>query len=373
MRRFVNYFGAALVAACVFWGPRTSEAARPWLHQLNEIEQGELSALILSYLTEEEIHWHMNINHQDPQSFFHGHRAYIQRLEAYLLRNGAGRYVPLPKWDPATPIPGTFRMVNSNYQQLENFEIGMQIPVAFRGQALRQFDSMPTLFQAISPWHDQVHVRVGGCMGDLMTAPAAPIFFCWHACVDDLFDEWAYYTNYRIPVSFENEFPSQANHMDHGGHSGDAGPVANPGGHSNHTDPVVNQEPWVAGVPHDHGCVCGPNCRCGPNCQCPQRDPDPVPEPVMNQGGYGTGSYQPGGFPSGGYPQGGYGNGSYQQGGFQGNGFPQGGYSPGSYNPNPGGYFPGQYNNGGYVPGNFRPGNCPSGNNWQGGAYGYGF
>jgi hypothetical protein len=385
----IRLCSAVVVATVVCAGP-SAQAARPWLHQLDESQQGQLCSLILGYLSDEEIHWHMNIDHNDPQSFFHGHRAYIHRLEKYLQAQGAGHFVPLPKWDPGLAIPRAFRIARGDYEQPYNYDVGMPVPMAFRGPPLGQYGTLPSLYEAIRPYHNEVHTRVGGCMGDPMSAPAAPIFFCWHATLDDLFDEWAVFSGYQIPVSFEHEFP---------GHGGGHGSHSAPGGHES----------------SDHGCVCGPKCGCGPNCQCPKRKVEcgtgyqskikSVPPGHYGQGrvvvghekggygggydGYGKGGYAPlpypkpgydnyskggygaspkGGyitFPKGGYEKGGYdtyptgGYGGYDKSGYGGyGGYGKGGYSPGNYD---GGYAPAGHGSGGYIAPGCKAGSCSSG------------
>lgn len=294
MRCFTK-FTAALVLACATWTVAASpaSAARPDLYDYSSQDQQALCSMILDYLTEAEIHWHMVIDHNDSQSFFHGHRAYIQRLEHFLLQQpGGDRFVPLPKWNPRRPIPPAFRQVQSGYDALQNLQVNMPIPNTFQGQRLGQFRSMQSLYDALNPYHNQVHDRVGGCMGDAMTAPAAPIFFCWHAALDDVFQDWANVTGYEIPTSFDDEFPAEG-HGDHagggatGGHTGHTTGDPATGGHGGHTGgPATGghggHTPDNGG---DHGCICGPKCGCGPGCKCPKR-PGWKPGKGYEEGGF---------------------------------------------------------------------------------------
>lgn len=210
---------AALVALLA--GADSARAARPWLHEFAPAEQREFGRRILGYLTDEELHWHMNIDHDEPGGFFHGHRAYLARLEGHLARTGGGRFVPLPKWDPGRPIPDGLRGVRPGYRPLERHSVGMPVPTAFRGPALARYGDLASLFAAVRSYHDAVHERVGGCMADAMTAPAAAVFFCWHATLDDLFGEWAWRTGCRIADPSRGEFPGRVGHASGRGGHGD--------------------------------------------------------------------------------------------------------------------------------------------------------
>lgn len=41
--------------------------------------------------------------------------------------------------------------------------------------------------RAVEPWHDGVHGAIGGAIGPIPFAPAAVIFWCWHAFIDNLY------------------------------------------------------------------------------------------------------------------------------------------------------------------------------------------
>ncbi len=67
---------------------------------------------MMQYLTDAVVANHLNINHSGLD-IFTGHRAYIAGMEAFLSANGGGQFVPLPMWDPATPIPPEFNVVKA--------------------------------------------------------------------------------------------------------------------------------------------------------------------------------------------------------------------------------------------------------------------
>src|SRR5262245_7466602 len=80
------------------------------LNALPASERQALVNLILQYLNDQVIADHLNIVHSGEQLFI-GHRAYIGGLETWLGQQGASRFVPLPAWDPANPIPAEFNAV----------------------------------------------------------------------------------------------------------------------------------------------------------------------------------------------------------------------------------------------------------------------
>lgn len=65
---------------------------------LNSLPSGErqtLTNLILQYLNDAVVAAHTTITHSG-EHIFTGHRQYIEELEAFLVTQGGGRFVPLP-------------------------------------------------------------------------------------------------------------------------------------------------------------------------------------------------------------------------------------------------------------------------------------
>ena len=84
---------------------------RPDLNGLSPQERQTLVDLMLQYLTDDiVVIGHRDINHHG-ETLFTGHRDYITKMQSFLSSNGGGRFVPLPKWDPANPIPAEFNVV----------------------------------------------------------------------------------------------------------------------------------------------------------------------------------------------------------------------------------------------------------------------
>lgn len=80
----------------------------------------ELGNLIIDFVNPEIIRMHcdyttiMNDNNYDIHddfNFLTFHRAYIERLEDWLLEKGYSKYVPLPKWTGEVAPPNEFRFV----------------------------------------------------------------------------------------------------------------------------------------------------------------------------------------------------------------------------------------------------------------------
>src|SRR5262245_15551028 len=73
-----------------------------------------LASKILEYVDDAVRVEHANAHtwhHVGNPAFFDGHRQYIGKLESWLISQGFPQFVPLPKWDPATQIPGPFEAV----------------------------------------------------------------------------------------------------------------------------------------------------------------------------------------------------------------------------------------------------------------------
>jgi hypothetical protein len=87
-------------------------AHRADLNSLTAAQRTQLVNLMLNYLTDPVVADHVNIIHSGLE-LFTGHRAYILGMENYLAANGGAAFVPLPFWNPATPIPAEFNVVKN--------------------------------------------------------------------------------------------------------------------------------------------------------------------------------------------------------------------------------------------------------------------
>lgn len=169
-------------------------AHRADLDTLSAGDRQFLVNLMLPYLTDAVVAAHVNIIHSGLE-LFTGHRAYIADLESHLSANGGAGFVPLPMWDPAKPIPPEFNVVKPQDDStprppLINLNPNMPLPPQWDYPAVCEFDTGADLGNAINGWHGGVHGAIGGTMGSLPIASAAPIFWCWHAFVDHIYWNW---------------------------------------------------------------------------------------------------------------------------------------------------------------------------------------
>jgi hypothetical protein len=167
---------------------RTTRHPRLW--DYTPAERRELATAIEAFLTPAVQAAHYRLDHSTR--VVDDHRLYLSMLEDYLWVNGlGGNYVPLPFWNPTEAIPDEFRTVVSNAAPLQNFNPGIALPDALRAAALCTIQTLPELWDAMRSWHAAVHGGVGGAMRTIQTnAPAALIFWPWHAYVDNIYTEW---------------------------------------------------------------------------------------------------------------------------------------------------------------------------------------
>ena len=176
---------------------------RPDLNSLSAGSRWALRNLMLNYINDAVV-WSHNpdnpnaIVHHSGEHAFITHRNFIGDLERWLLQQGAGEFVPLPSWNPANPIPPEFNVVKPQDNgvarpALVNLNPSLGKPAGFVPPALCGIGNADALWNfptGVDPWHGAVHVTIGGTMGDIHIAPAAPIFFCWHGYIDEIYDDW---------------------------------------------------------------------------------------------------------------------------------------------------------------------------------------
>lgn len=166
-------------------------------------ERTTLVNLILQYLNEAVVAAHVTITHNDIH-LFTGHRDYIAELERYLQSAGAAQFVPLPKWNPVNEVPIEFRVMKTRQDgapwipafpampavQNPNADPNRAMPAQFAHPTVCSFQDGNVLGNAANPWHGGVHGSVGGIFGQFAVASAVPLFWCWHAFVDEIYYDW---------------------------------------------------------------------------------------------------------------------------------------------------------------------------------------
>src|SRR5947207_10496926 len=65
--------------------------------------------------------------------FLTWHQHFIAELETWLVNNGGAKFVPVPYWNPAKPIPPQLDKNNTN--------VNMPLPTNLRPAALKQINS----------------------------------------------------------------------------------------------------------------------------------------------------------------------------------------------------------------------------------------
>jgi len=179
----------------------TQPGIRPNINAFSASERTTLANAILTFLTAPVIDEHGLNGHSwhHPsvgEEFFIKHHEYLNQLEAYLLSNGLGQFVPVPEWNPADPIPSQFMVADALVSAPNgagpptNQTPNMPVPPQFADSVLCNFRTASDLAVALEgPFHDPVHGAVGGAMASLQDASGVPLFWLWHGLLDDMYHE----------------------------------------------------------------------------------------------------------------------------------------------------------------------------------------
>ncbi len=185
---------------------------RPLLKDLSAADQKLLASLILEYTTANnnaivKVHENTMMDpslhgvHQAPYTLlFSWHRTYLAGLETFLTSKGEGKFVPLPKWIPSDPIPLAFGENKAGKKIIKNFNPNQdwtqfyQSKLSVFKEEIRAGDKDTTannliLADTLVVPHNNTHNIIGGTMST-MGSPAVPIFWCYHAFIDDI--AWDY-------------------------------------------------------------------------------------------------------------------------------------------------------------------------------------
>ena len=203
------------------------------LNDLSPASKLELVNLMKEYITKDVIENHcssvsdghsMDIHNDD--NFLPFHRCYIEAMEDFLIKKGHPEYVPLPSWPPNTPVPAEFRTVDpdcssaicdigvsgsttTNCSNPTNWNPNISRPSYLTlpvktgtNDDLCDFivagnstNSITRILEGqatnvvSSNYHNSVHSNMGGAMG-YFTSPALPLFWCFHAYIDDIWKEY---------------------------------------------------------------------------------------------------------------------------------------------------------------------------------------
>lgn len=181
------------------------------------MQQSKLKAAILKYVADKEVvkcHEKHHELHTSGYYFLIGHRKYIEGLETYLREAGIlEERELLPRWDPSDPlperrlIPPEFVEPSAGSGAKHNIWAPLRPLVAlsffpFKGFWLRLWPVFPFPHPTFMPWkslfgivlcwtsHFAVHVLVGGRFASIPLTSGTPLFWLWHAFIDDLYYGW---------------------------------------------------------------------------------------------------------------------------------------------------------------------------------------
>ena len=208
----------------------SSGQVRPDLASFSSLSRDTLVDLMQQYITADIIEWHCDfrtltsvndLQIHDDFNFLPFHRAYMEGMEDFLILNGKPHFVPLPAWDPNTPTPLQFQLVDadcmltscninvgngdpaqycddninwnpsidrSDYLELNNLCVyGYDPPSPPSVPYNDDEDELSRTLEA--PYHNDVHINMDGNMFSF-ASPSSPIFWNWHAYLDDMWKDW---------------------------------------------------------------------------------------------------------------------------------------------------------------------------------------
>ena len=194
-------------------------------------ERATLVDLMQQYITSDVVEWHCDflektnnvfpdLEIHDDFNFMPFHRAYLEGMEDFFILNGHPEFVPLPAWNPKFATPQEFRLVDADcmltdcsinvsggpsnyceepddwspdvdrddYNELDDlcdydYDPPSPPPVPWEGDDGELSRTLET------PYHNDVHINMDNNMKSY-ASPSSPIFWNWHAYLDDMWKEW---------------------------------------------------------------------------------------------------------------------------------------------------------------------------------------
>lgn len=186
---YLFVFALGLVQSAPLW------AQYRFVHELTPRQLDELAAAIFLYADDRVVEGHA---HQidiyragNGERFLRTTRSATRALNSALERRG----LSLAAWDPQTPIPNELAIVradNLGHPRPPLVNLDPQLPVSreLPPGGITPFHSPRELGEALLPWHNRVQNKVGGSMAEVRLAAAAPIFWCFHAYIDNILSDW---------------------------------------------------------------------------------------------------------------------------------------------------------------------------------------
>ncbi|MCC6322798.1 MAG: tyrosinase family protein [Phycisphaerales bacterium] len=194
-------FSLVFAAAAAFAGDR------PDIYSFTAAQRADLFTQMSNYITKTAIEGHLcpPADKHGSSRFVVWHRDYIKGMEDYLISQNRPQFVPLPKWVPSTAIPAEFLVGGgvdpncaavaacggnpANCDPLVDSTPNVALPASLSTNLCSQtpFTSFRATLE--NSYHNGVHGAIGGVMG-WYESPGAPIFWLWHAHVDDIWFDW---------------------------------------------------------------------------------------------------------------------------------------------------------------------------------------
>ena len=161
---------------------------RKAVSSLSAPKQAQLRQLIDTYInTQNPVAEHAAAGN-DPSLMIHDmgflawHSVFIGKLENWLVTHNGVEFVPLPYYDPATPIPAPLNKNNTN----PNFPL----PESLRPGPIASLPDYMALNDIAVDYHNTAHGKFGGQMPNPATSPSDPIFWPFHAFLVAVYEHW---------------------------------------------------------------------------------------------------------------------------------------------------------------------------------------
>lgn len=172
--------------------PHKIHPSQHWktVDDLNPTQLQRLRNLLDTYIaTQNPVAEHMAAGN-DPildiheHGFLAWHAMFIAKLEMWLIWNGGEEFVPLPGYDPDTPVPAELSRGNHAPSPPVPF------PNELRPNQILSIPNYHALVNAMIDYHGKVHDDMGGQMPFPMSSPSDPIFYPFHAFLLAVYEHW---------------------------------------------------------------------------------------------------------------------------------------------------------------------------------------